>query len=230
MIPIERTPSQWPGTDERQFIAEMLASGSSDAWAACLAYVSRRVAIQAREIPRDYWDDITQDVMLLIVRKLPDFRGQSRLSTWIICIVRNCILRFYRDYLFLSSLTDSLSNPSTRKKLHNSQLSRKTTWTLEEEYILRDELRQALAELIRYVKSHPRPHRNAQILEAILFHHKPVPAVAEELNCSVDTIRNVIRSARKYVFQKLLVVARRLARRSVRRTNRSRRKNVFYPL
>jgi RNA polymerase sigma-70 factor (ECF subfamily) len=39
--------------------------------------------------PRDETDDIVQDVFIKIFRALKDFRGQSRLSTWIYRIARN---------------------------------------------------------------------------------------------------------------------------------------------
>jgi DNA-directed RNA polymerase specialized sigma24 family protein len=230
MLPSKNTHFHWPAREDHLVIAEMLASSESDNWTTCLAYVSRRVSIQARHLPRDYWDDITQDVMLLIVRNLPRFRGHSRLTTWIIRIVRNCTCRFFHGYLFLPFLTDSLSDPSTRQKLRNRQRFSTITWTLEEEYILREDLRSAFVELARYIKTHPQPHRNARILEAVLFQRQPVPAVAKELHCSIDVVRHVIRAARKYVYQKLLADASRIVQSSIRRANRSRRENGFYPL
>jgi RNA polymerase sigma-70 factor (ECF subfamily) len=78
-------------------------------------------------------EDVVQDVFIKIFRALPDFRGESRLSTWIYRIARNEALnargRSTRQFVPLDDCADvgtDQGNPETgyRRKVHAEQIER----------------------------------------------------------------------------------------------------------
>jgi RNA polymerase sigma-70 factor (ECF subfamily) len=49
-----------------------------------------------RGIPRRALDDVTQEVFIVIDRKLPEFQGRSSIRTWVIGIVRRVVADYVR--------------------------------------------------------------------------------------------------------------------------------------
>ena len=60
----------------------LVRSYQADVWRLCLHLMGNRA--QA--------DDVTQDAFVRIYRFLPRFRGDSKFSTWVFAIARNCAL------------------------------------------------------------------------------------------------------------------------------------------
>jgi RNA polymerase sigma-70 factor, ECF subfamily len=52
-------------------------------------------------------EDVTQDVFLKIHRRLPEFRGESALTTWIYRIAANCCIDVLRAHKVHASLDDT---------------------------------------------------------------------------------------------------------------------------
>ncbi len=71
---------------------------------------------------RDLADDIAQDVFLKVYEKLPEFRGQSSVKTWILTITRHAALdhmrsSWVRKVMLLDFLPGGPSHPSAEKEL-----------------------------------------------------------------------------------------------------------------
>src|SRR5215831_14541140 len=85
-----------PGMDDRIVVEEMLRDPQSEHWYDCYLSVQRLVQLQAKNIPQDRWNDITQDVMMRVHRYLPTFQYQCAFRTWLFGVVRSCIIDHYR--------------------------------------------------------------------------------------------------------------------------------------
>jgi hypothetical protein len=54
----------WPGANERVVVEEMLRDHISGQWFECHLFVTKRVQIQAKNIPQDQWEDLVQEAMI----------------------------------------------------------------------------------------------------------------------------------------------------------------------
>src|SRR6266849_3756179 len=88
----------WPGADDRIIVEEMLRDRSSGQWYECREFVKRLVQGQAKNIPKDHWEDLVQDAMMRVDKYLRTFRYQCKLSTWLFGIVRSCIIDAHRKF------------------------------------------------------------------------------------------------------------------------------------
>ena len=78
--------------------------------------------------------DATQETLLKIYRFLPDFKGQSRFSTWVYRIaVNTCydFLRQKRDYFIIIALKKIFSFPLFAKQKHSGNKKIITVLTAE---------------------------------------------------------------------------------------------------
>jgi RNA polymerase sigma-70 factor (ECF subfamily) len=63
----------------------------------CLEYAPRVYSVARRMVGSDFdAEDVTQDVLLQVVRKLPEFRGESALPTWLHRVTVNAALTHRR--------------------------------------------------------------------------------------------------------------------------------------
>jgi len=75
----------------------------------------RRTALRLG-VPEASLDDVCQDVFLAVFRRLPEFRGDSALSTWICQFVHGVVANYHRTLRRKSSVhrgSDTLVDPDT---------------------------------------------------------------------------------------------------------------------
>jgi RNA polymerase sigma-70 factor (ECF subfamily) len=84
--------------DESTLVKRVLA-GDEDAFTGILQLHQARIRAYLGRFTRndDVVDDLAQDVFLRAYRSLGSYRGQSRLSTWLIGIARHIALTYLRD-------------------------------------------------------------------------------------------------------------------------------------
>lgn len=192
-----------PGVDDEIVVKEMLNDPLSEHWYDCHEFVKKLVHGQAKNISIDSREDIAQDAMMRIHRSLSTFQHQCMFRTWIYGIVRTCVIDAYRKNMRTEPFTTSLSNPLDTSEGDDNFLPAITTETVEEECIIRDDLRNALNALREYVSSHSHPERNAQILELVLYAGFSQEEVAKAVGCSAPVAGYVMREAKKFVRIKL---------------------------
>src|SRR6476661_8566586 len=83
--------------DDRSDLPSLISEardGDRGAFARLAAVVQNRVRGWAASFTDDAddADDVTQDVLILVHRRLPQFEGKSRFSTWLYTITRNVAL------------------------------------------------------------------------------------------------------------------------------------------
>jgi len=68
---------------------------------------------------------------------------------------------------------------------------------------MHDDLRKALAALQEYVSTHANSIRNGRILDMVLFEGRSLEEAAKTVGCSAPVASYVVRSAQRYVREKL---------------------------
>jgi RNA polymerase sigma-70 factor (ECF subfamily) len=130
-------------------------------------------------------DDVTQDVLILVHRRLPQFEGKSRFSTWLYTITRNVALdrrrRTKRRERRLETMDAPVDTVEMRHCFDESMLS-----SLVLKYF--DEL----------------PARQREVFELADIQGLSAPEVAERLGMKAVTVRANLFKARRTIRQRML--------------------------
>ncbi len=191
-----------PGTDDRIVVEEMLRDSKSGLWHECYLSVKRLVHIYAKNIPEDHWDDIAQDVMIRLHKYLPTFQYQCAFRTWLFGLVRSCIIDDFRKSTRVGqhiAPSDSHDNAEREGDAFTAPVS----GTVEDVCIIHDELNKAMVALQEYVSIHANPMRNGRILDMVLLEGRSLEETAKAVGCSAPVVGYVVRSAQRYVREKL---------------------------
>jgi RNA polymerase sigma factor (sigma-70 family) len=186
-------------TDDKIVAAEMLRDHSSGQWHECYLLVVRLVQQKAHNIPTNQREDIVQDAMARILKYLPGFKFECSLKTWIHGIVHSCVIDEYRKSKRTGSASESLDDLDCDADIPGANVSA----TVEDECIIRDELRQAFAALLKYVSKHSNKERNTMILRMVLIENHSLEETARVVGCSAPVVGYIVRSAQRYVREKL---------------------------
>jgi len=190
-------------TDDKIIAEEMLRDPSSGQWHECYVLVTRLVQLQAHNISINHWDDIVQEAMIRIHKYLPTFQFNCAFKTWIFNIVRSCTIDAYRKLLRAGQNMISLGDSYDDIELESDRSTANVPGTVEDTCIIRDELHKALAALLEYVSLHSNPTRNRKILNMVLFENRSLEETAQAVGCSAPVAGYVVRSAQRYVREKL---------------------------
>lgn len=190
-------------TDDKIVVEEMLRDHSSGQWHECYLLVMRLVQQKAHNIHANHWEDIAQEAMIRIHKYLPDFKFQCSFNTWIHNIVRSCVIDDYRKSIRAVPFMMPPSDSQDDFELDGDIPVANVPATLEDECIIRDELRAAFAALLEYVSLHSNEERNRTILQMVLFESRSLEETARAVGCSAPVAGYIVRSAQRYVREKL---------------------------
>jgi RNA polymerase sigma factor (sigma-70 family) len=193
----------WPGADDKIVVEEMLRDSISEHWHECYLSIKRLVHVHAKNISNDHWDDIVQEAMIRVHKYLPTFQYQCAFRTWLFGIVRSCIIDDYRKSSRAGPHIVPLGDPHDDAEHEGDAFTANATQTVEDVFIVRDELDKALVALQEYVSIHANPIRNGQILDMVLFEDRSLEEAAKAVGCSAPVAGYVVRSAQRYVREKL---------------------------
>ncbi len=188
--------------DDKIIVEEMVRDSSSGQWHECYLFVKRLVQSQAHNIPYNQWDDIVQEAMIRIHRYLPTFQFQCAFRTWIFNIVHSCIIDTYRKSARAGQMIP-LGELQGDVELDGEMPAANVPGTVEDECIIRDELQKALTALREYVSLRSNSKRNREILKMVLFENRSLEETAQVVGCSAPVVGYVVRSAQRYVREKL---------------------------
>src|SRR5260370_1067314 len=107
-------------------------------------------------------------------------------------IVRNCIIDAYRKLSRAGQLMVLFGNPHEDVESEGDAFSANTLETVEDGYIIHDELNNALAALQEYVSIHAKPARNGRILDMVLLEGRSLEEVAKAVGCSAPVVAIVV--------------------------------------
>jgi RNA polymerase sigma factor (sigma-70 family) len=181
----------------------MLRYPNSGQWHECYLLVRGLVQKQAPATSTDRRDDLVQEAMIRIHKYLPTFQFHCAFKTWVFHIVRSCIIDIYRKSLREGHVIIPNNDPYHEVEQEGDRPSINVQATIEDQCIVRDELRKALAALLEYVSLHSNQTRNRKILYMVLFENRSLQETAQALGCSAPVVGYVVRSAQRYVREKL---------------------------
>ncbi len=168
---------------EAQLIARA-QQGDEEAFAALFELHKRRVYSLCLHMTRSAADaeDLTQDAMLLFFRKLPTFRGESALATWLHRMVVNVVLMHLRKKrLQQVSLDEADEGQDLPKRQYGITDQRLTACAL------RVSLERAIASL-------PSGYRSIYVLHEI--HGYEHAEIAQMVNCTPGNSKSQLHKAR----------------------------------
>ena len=200
----ERQP-YFPGADadDRIVVEEMLRDSKSGQWYECREFVKKLIQIHAKNIPRDHWDDIVQDAMIRIDKFLPTFQYHCNLRTWLFGIVRSCIIDTYRKFTHVGKLMAAHGDLHNDVEYESDAFTSNLQATAEDEFIVHEELKNALVALQEYISAHANPKRNRRILDMVILEGSSLEAAAKAVGCSAAVAGYVVRTAQRYVRERL---------------------------
>lgn len=194
----------WPGgADDRTVVEEMLRDPRSGQWFECYEFVKKLVQSQAKNIPQDHWDDIVQDAMIRVDKSLLTFQYRCTLRTWLFRIVLSCIIDARRKFMRVGQFMASPGDPQDDIEREGDAFTAHTSGTVEDECITNDELNEALVALQEHVSTHANSIRNGRILNMVIFESRSLEETARAVGCSAPVVGYVVRSAQRYVREKL---------------------------
>ena len=176
--------------DDRSDLPSLISGaqgGDRGAFARLAELVQNKVRGWAASFTDDADDaeDVTQDVLILVHRRLPQFEGKSRFSTWLYTITRNVALdrrrRVKRRERRLEVMDAPVDSVEIREAFDESTLA-----TLVLKYF--DEL----------------PARQREVFELSDIQGLSAPEVAERLGMKAVTVRANLFKARRTIRQRML--------------------------
>ncbi len=176
-IPLVNTPH--PGGDADVVDnADLLASAARDRAAFERLYRRHhpRLARFLRRftLRRDVIDDVVNDTMWVVWRKAGEFRGASKVSTWITGIAYRCMLKALRDGTYPGEIGESAL----------SDLELEDLADVQDDAEARRELRDWLASGLRTLPEDPR-----MPLELAYFLGQSCEEIALVMGCAVGTVK-----------------------------------------
>jgi RNA polymerase sigma-70 factor, ECF subfamily len=134
--------------------------------------------LRYRGVPADLLEDASQDVFLVVVRKLPEFRGESHIRTWIYGICSHVALQVRRRQLgwrarFSHSVPEVAQAPQQLQRAEERQ-----TWA---------HLQRALAQL---------SEKKRMVFVLYELEDLPMQEVATAVGCNLSTAYSRLQAAR----------------------------------
>ena len=191
----------WPGADDRLVVEEMLRDPNSEQWNECHEFVKHFVYAQTKNLPGDLLDEIVQEAMMRVLKRLPAFQFHCSLRTWLVSTIRTCTIDIYQ-YRRKERYVAPSSDPHDHAEREEDP-SPVASETIEDELLERDELYKALAAIQEYISTHANSARNAQILDMVLLEGRPLEEAARAAGVSAPVAGYVVRSAQRHVRQRL---------------------------
>lgn len=132
-------------------------------------------------------EDVTQEVLLQVVRKLPTFRGESAFPTWLHRVTVNAALQHRRK----RAARDENVYSTTPEMLEESHPGKDQAWSQPDEQLLDRETR---AMIERAIQRLPSKYRQVLILSEI--EGLPNAAIAEKLGLTLAAVKSRLHRAR----------------------------------
>lgn len=179
-----------PEPDDRTDLPSLIShaqGGDRGAFTRLAELVQRKVRGWAESFTQDAddADDVTQDVLILVHRRLPQFEGKSRFSTWLYTITRNVALDRRRRTKRRERRLETMDAPAESVEIREV-FDEDTLSSLVLKYF--DEL----------------PARQREVFELSDIQGLSAPEVAEKLGMKAVTVRANLFKARRTIRQRML--------------------------
>lgn len=198
--------NQWPGPNEKQVIDEMLENRDSVHWTRCSKLMKWLVLKQANKLSvtlsADLTNEIVQNAMVSVVTGLPDFHSHSKLTTWLTTVAYTRTIDVLRSRKRSMQTNTTLTSLVEGEETEVVTYEPETSGSLEEICTTREELREVLAEISAYIRSHASPERNRKIADMVLLEGRTIEEAAREIGVSSPVASYFIRTLRRHLEEK----------------------------
>jgi len=179
-----------PDPDDRSDLTPLIRGaqgGDRGAFGRLASAIQNKVRGWAENFTQDAddADDVTQDVLILVHRRLPQFEGKSRFSTWLYTITRNVALDRRRRTHRRERRLETMDAPPDSTEIRDA-FDETTLTSLVLKYF--DEL----------------PARQREVFELSDIQGLSAPEVAERLGMKAVTVRANLFKARRTIRQRML--------------------------
>lgn len=198
-----RSYSQWPGSDDKAVVAEMLANPNSNHWFECRNFIQKVVQMRGAAIPDYFKEDVVQNTMMAVVTGLANFRFDCKLTSWLTLIANRRVIDMARKHLYDRQWIHSPSSFSEETENEVDTWNIPDSKTAEEECVIREKLREVNEEMLAYLPTRLHSARDQQILEMFWFDGLNHEEIAERVGVSAPVVGYVIRSIQSHLRKKI---------------------------
>ena len=184
----------WPGKDDRRIVAEMLKDRSSPHWETCSVFIRQLLA--KKRVPVDAIEDVMQRCLLSIWRNLGKFRYECSLESWLVRVVDRKTIDEFRTGKRKSRCR---SIDAAEDVGETSYADIAATQTVEEQYEVRETLREVDLSIKEFVTRCVHSMRNEQMLRLVMFGGYSCEEVARLFKVKLPVVYHVLRTARIYL-------------------------------
>jgi len=200
------TANQWPGPHEKQTVAEMLDNRDSAHWEKCNELMKwlilKEVGKYSIPFSADLVADILQNAMVSVVINLPHFRSESKLTTWLTTIAYTRTIDALRSRTQNIRKNAPLNNTIEGEESEEIPYGHEAPVTVEDECLMREALREVLAEIPIYINNRAKAERNGKIAKMVLLEGRTLEEAAQEVGVSAAVASYVIRTLRDHLYEK----------------------------
>jgi len=193
---------EWFTLNDKAVIEEMRKDRNSEHWKTCNEYICYYVEKQFPNLLPELRQEATQESIVSVFKGLSGFRFDSKLITWLTNIARNRAIDAWRRQ---NSVTKEISMDDLPEG-HESDIEKAVILkprTPEEMLLAQEQEKELLALLEAFLQEHSKAERNREILRMAMFEGLKHEEIAEKLNINAPVVGHVVRSARRYLCEKL---------------------------
>jgi RNA polymerase sigma-70 factor, ECF subfamily len=191
--------TRWPGLDDKLVVAEMLRNPQSDHWTGCHKFITRLIGKLRPHLPFDLREDALQETMASVHNGLPNFRFDSKLTTWLASIARHRVIDVERKYTAIIFQEVHMKDTPDDREESLDTFPANLARMPEEEFLTRENLKEIIAEIEAFIKKHAKTERNRQILQMVLLDDYSCEETARILGVNAPVVSHVVRSARGHL-------------------------------
>lgn len=143
-------------------------------------------------------EDCAQDALIAVMDRLPDFRGDSKFTTWAYKFAINKALMAARGERWKGVSLEELV-AAGEKNFYAWVLEDKSGRAAPEELAMQDEVRS----MIREVIEHELTDKQRQVLVLMVFHEVPMDEVVRHLDTNRNAVYKTLHDARRKIKNRL---------------------------
>lgn len=188
--------------DERAIVDAMMRDEHSEYWEKYHQFVSWSVHSRATNFPSHLWDDMAQDIMIKIMKYLPQFRFECTLKTWLNTIIGRHIADEYRKQQNLGPHIAFPAGPPGDIDGEVPEFGTSRMGSIEDDAEKREQIRIGMEALLEYANTTSHPVRNRHIIWLVLFDGQTHADAAKAVGCNAPVVGHVVREAQRYAREK----------------------------
>jgi RNA polymerase sigma-70 factor (ECF subfamily) len=139
-------------------------------------------------------EDCAQDALIAVMKHLPEFRGDSKFTTWAYKFAINMALMAARRERWKGVSLDQLAS-SGEENFFESTLQDKSDGSAPESSAMQEEIRRIIRDIIR----HELTDKQRYVLSLVIFNQVPLDEVVRHLGSNRNAVYKTLHDARRKI-------------------------------